>query len=123
MGPLLLWAEAGSPLQGQLHDDRGHPVPGAEIRVFAEIGERGLVQMGAPLELSHSTSSSDGTFRSTPLTLGRYRLRVQCAGYLALDQTIEVGRQALQPLQLVVDRVSVTSVTSVTRPASQSREQ
>jgi hypothetical protein len=101
-GPIVLRATAGTPLLGELRDDRGHPVPGAEISVFAEIGD--LVQTGTPLELSRTTSRADGTFRSTPLTPGRYRIRVRRSGYLHVDQTIELDRDAAPSVQLVMAR-------------------
>ncbi len=103
-GPLLLGAPTGTALSGVLRDERGRPVPGAEITVLAPIGEGELVQTGASVALSVSRSDADGAFASAPLAAGRYRVQVRRAGYLRVDADAVVKAAATPVLHLTVAR-------------------
>lgn len=104
VGPLLLAATKGARLQGVVCDERGRPVPGAEVTVLAPIGDGELVQTGASVALAAAQSDASGAFASAPLTPGRYRLRVRRAGYRHVDTDCAVGSEPAAPLRLIMAR-------------------
>src|SRR5450755_1674978 len=74
LGPLLSRGQetAGSPLQGVLNDDAGHPVPGASVQLVSQS--------------LHKTArtAEDGRFRFDDLTPGKFTLSVEWNGAKAI---------------------------------------
>jgi hypothetical protein len=97
IGPLTLTAEKGPRISGVIRDERGNPVPGAEIVINEAPGPNALVQVGAPFRSAPVRSGPDGRFVTAPLAQGTLTLHAHAAGH----------RSATTPITRLPDEVEL----------------
>src|SRR5215471_2141470 len=105
---LLSLAAAAQTISGDIHDPAGAAIPAAKIKIVNQ-------QTGA----AQATISNDtGSFRSTTLTPGDYRVEVEADGFQKLLRgplTVEVGQ--VLPLDLVLQVGAKSDTVNVTEAA------
>jgi len=93
-GPMLLSAQPGVRVRGQLMDDEDRPLPGGEIT---------LMESSIPhLVVASLRCGSEGGFVSSPLAPGHYALRARSPGYLTetIEEVVVPSDGAPDPLRI-----------------------
>ena len=93
--------EAGT-LQGTIADPSGAVIPGAKVAAYSTQGS----------VLGDAVASPTGEFKIAGVQPGSYLLRVSALGFQDKELQVSLGRQASDPLKVVLDlAVSPTEVT------------
>lgn len=92
VNPLDWTLEDGVRVSGRVMDETGEPLAGATVRVDRRTaaGQRGV----------EVRSTADGSFELYPVTPGRYRLRVGKPGYAETVETLRVGQETVEDLEI-----------------------
>jgi len=87
---VLDWGE--QELTGEVVDDRGDPVAGAEVSLFWSHANGDVRSTSRRA----TRTNPNGSFRFSQLSSGEHRLEVRAAGYHAIRERHDVGRHAAE---------------------------